>query len=218
MRLRDVAGMSEVLAGTELGNDPVWSREEDRLSGTDIQLFYARNGLKGQKQAAIDLIDQAQAVVIRALFAGDLPKGAFSALVLHETPPAPYMADEFVEGLVRLRPSRRGACIFALENHMPPAQVTELFWTQLDLASLSKASLEVIRAQRVMRHIRLPYVFWEWATPSIASPLLVLKPTIEEAFAIPMVELQERYDRMVLIDRRADALSFMALVKAVDRG
>ena len=99
MRLRDVVGMNEVLAGDDLvGTDPIWDREQ--LTDTDIQLFYARSGLKRLRQQAIDAIDKAQAVVIRALFCGELPRGAFAALVLHEAPPTPYLADEFVDGLV----------------------------------------------------------------------------------------------------------------------
>jgi len=212
MRLRDVVGMNEVLAGDDLvGTDPIWDREQ--LTDTDIQLFYARSGLKRLRQQAIDAIDKAQAVGIRALFCGELPRGAFAALVLHEAPPTPYLADEFVDGLVKLRPARRGAAIFMLENRMSANAVTDLLWKDCEPRGFSQTSLEVVKAASLTRHIKLPYVFWEWATPNLASPLLDLQRSVENAFECGIAELQERYERMVMVDRRADAQSFLSLAK-----
>jgi len=214
MRLRDVVGMNAVLAGDDpVGADPIWDRDGSQLTDTDIQLFYARSGLKRLRQQAIDAIDKAQAVVIRALFVGELPRGAFAVLVLHEAPPMPYMADEFVDGLVKLRPARRGACIFLLENRMDANAVTNLLWSSTDSRGFSSTSLEVLNAAKLTRHIKLPYVFWEWATPNIASPLLELQCSIEDAFGCDIAELQTRYDRMVMVDRRSDATSFLNLAK-----
>lgn len=218
MRLCDVGGLKAVLAANDgLGSDPVWSRTGSQLTGTDIQLFYARSGLKGKRQEAVDLVDQAQAAVIRALFCGELEKGAFAALVLHEQPPEPFMADEFVDGLIKLQPSRRAACIYLLENRMVGNEVTDLTWMGLDLRGKSQLSLDVITAAKVTRHIKLPYVFWEWATENIASPLLNLQTTLELAFSCSLPELQARYDRMVMIDRRADSASLLDLARQLGR-
>ncbi|QFZ84655.1 hypothetical protein GFK26_18685 [Variovorax paradoxus] len=214
MRLRDVVGMEAVLSGDDLvSGDPIWDRDGGQLTNTDIQLFYARSGLKRLRQNAIDAVDKAQAVVIRALFCGELPRGAFAALVLHEAPPTPYLADEFVDGLVKLAPARRGACIYMLENRMAASEVTDLLWSSLDPRGFSQTSMEVLKAATLTRHIKLPYVFWEWATPNIASPLLDLQASIESAFECGVAALQERYDRMVMVDRRSDETSFLSLVK-----
>jgi hypothetical protein len=218
MKLNEVKGMAGLLACSALGEDVLWKCEQFDLSAQDIQLFYARAGLNGHRQLAIDLVNQAQEIVIRALFDSCLPKGFFEALVLHESPPMPYMADEFVEGLVKLSPARRAACIYALENHLRPIEVTELLWLGLDLRGCSKTSEEVIGAARVLRHFKLPYVFWEWATKDIASPLLCLQGSIEKAFGIAIIDLQLRYDRMMMSNDRAECASFMSLVKQLDGG
>ncbi|MBS0450338.1 MAG: hypothetical protein JSS14_03425 [Proteobacteria bacterium] len=183
------------------------------MSADSIQLFYARAGLKGQRERAINLVDLAQGAVIHALFFGKLDEGSFAALVLHEPPPEPYMADEFVDGLVKLSPARRTACIFMLENRMPHERVTELTWDMIDGMRLRGAVAEVIAAMRQTRHERLPYVFWEWATQSIAAPLLHLGPGIERAFGCKLPELAARYSRMVMIDRNAESASFMQLAR-----
>lgn len=216
MKLKEVRGMAGILAYSELGRDVLWEHEEFGLSIHDIQLFYVRAGLKARRQMAIDLVDQAQEIVIRALFDGLLSKGAFEPLVLHETPTVPYMFDEFVEGLVKLSQARRGACVYALENHLRPVEVTELFWLGLDLRGQSKTSEEVIGEARVLRHFKLPYVFWEWAAEDIASPLLGLQGAIEKAFGTAMIDLQMLYDRMMMSNCRTECASFMNLAKQLD--
>jgi hypothetical protein len=217
MKLGDVLGMSAVVAVDQLASDPLWSRTSANMTPTDIQLFYARAGLQGLRQEAIDTIDRAQAVVVKELFAGSLPRGSFSALVLHEAPARPYMADEFVDGLIKLRKERRGACLYALEHALDPADVTELTWNKLKLDEQPATCMEIINAARAGRHMRLPYVFWEWSTPNIAGPLMGLQLSIEEAFGCKIAELQTKYKRMILIHRGAEAASFMSLAKQLAR-
>ena len=91
--------------------------------------------------------------------------------------------------------------------------VTDLLWKDCEPRGFSQTSLEVVKAASLTRHIKLPYVFWEWATPNLASPLLDLQRSVENAFECGIAELQERYERMVMVDRRADAQSFLSLAK-----
>lgn len=217
MRLGDIGELKKTLAKDGVGADSFWDRTAFQLTDTDIQLFYARCGLEGLRQAAIAAVDQAQAVVIRALFCGELAKGSFAALVLHEPPPEPYMADEFVDGLIKLRPSRRGACVFALEQKLSPDAVMDLLWSQVPALSLTAQSQEIVKVARLTRHVKLPYVFWEWATPSIACPLIGLRTGIEAAFECGITRLQERYDRMVMLNRRAESTSFLDLARQLGR-
>ena len=217
MRLGDVGGLRKSLPRDGVENDPIWERGADQLTDNEIQLFYARSGLKGLRQAAVDAIDHAQAVVVRALFCGELAKGSFAALVLHETPPDPFMADEFVDGLVKLPHSRRSACVFTLECRQEPAQTADLLWNDVSRKGLSPTALDVLRVAELKRNARLPYVFWEWATADIASSLLGLRESIETAFGCNFAQLQDRYNRMVMIDRRAESASFLELAKQLKR-
>lgn len=88
MKLCEIEGLKQLLAVGNLGADPLWSRSGDKLTSTDIHLFYARAGLEGKRDIAVELIEQAQGIVIDALFHGRLPQGVFAALVLHELPPS----------------------------------------------------------------------------------------------------------------------------------
>lgn len=213
MRLVDVEGIRRVLPAGTLGADPLWGRTSDALTSVDIQLFYARAGLNGQRDLSIALMDLAQGIVIMALFDGTLPKGAFAALVLHEAPSQRDLADDFVESLLRLRASCRGACVFLLENRLSPKSVTELVWMGLDVREKSTLSLDAIGAARMLRHIKLPYVFWEWVTPTSASPLIDLNSSIEKAFSCDLASLQQRYSRLMLVSRPTDATRLRSLVR-----
>jgi hypothetical protein len=209
--------MSQALGNSPLGEDKLWSRPVDRISETELQLFYARASLAGLRQQAYDLIDQLQAEAIRLAIDAD-NAADLSVLVLHVPPERRYYVDELVDGLSKLSVSRRGACLFALELGWPLTRVMELQWrdaVKLECAGLAR---EVLTVANASRHIRLPYVFWEWATEQIACPLLDLQLSIEQAFDCTWPALVQRYATIIRIDRRADSASFLTLADEVNRG
>lgn len=129
-----------------------------------------------------------------------------------------FFVDELLDGLMKLSETRRRACLFALEAELEPRDVTELTWREF-LATdfpMTRMMSEAIATQ--VRHIRLPYVFWEYGTPHIATPLIKLRESIEGAFALPYGELQGMYRGMVMIDRRADARHFSELIQEIQAG
>lgn len=204
MVLRQLSGVKGWLENHPLSSDPFWDKEHAGLSEMDIQLFYARSGIAKREQAA-KAIDTLQAIVIAASFKGEI-KNPSSALILHETPQSPFMVDELVEGLAKMRPARRQACLFALENHMPPDKVLSMTWADAkNLRQLSPLSKEIIAQADKTRHFKLPYVFWEWATTEIAAPLLELSHSIEYAFGMDYPKLQRKFDRMLVANPSADA-------------
>ena len=135
--------------------------------------------------------------------------------MLFEPQPPRFFADELLDGLERLAPSRRAACLFALESGLAPDFVTELTWRRLQVQSLPPLALEVLLTAQRVRHIRLPYVFWEWATDKIAAPLLRFRGDVEQAFDCEWEDLRKKYQSMVFIDRKADARHFLALRQEV---
>lgn len=105
-----------------------------------------------------------------------------------------------------------------LEAELEPREVTELTW-QFFLAEqrqLTPLMAECLATQ--VRHIRLPYLFWEFGAPKIAMPLIKLRESIEGAFQCQMGELQDKYRNMVYIDRRSDARHFTDLLVEVQAG
>lgn len=215
MRLDELASVQRWLPNHPFATDPIWQREALTISEGELQLFYARAGIT-RRQKAIETIGTLQAAVILSVFNGEL-KEPPAALILHEPPDEPFLVDELVDGLANLQPARRQACLLALELQCPPDEVADLTWHKIrERSQMSQLALEVIAAASKTRHLHLPYVFWEWATVEIATPLLELQWSIEQAFELTWPELVVRYARMVNINRHADAASLLDLARYHD--
>lgn len=213
MRLQDIESVSRALALSPLANDLFWRHDIGAVTEMDIQLFYARAGLMGHRKIALDLIDRTQSALIMASFDGVISQPS-AAIILHEFPPEPFLVDELVDGLVKLKPSRRQACLFALESNSTPQAAADLLWSAARrLNQLTPLCLEILAAAGRTRHLHLPYVFWEWATPNIATPLLELQWSVEKAFDCSWPELARRYRTILQLNRGAEAASFLELAQ-----
>lgn len=217
MRLRELDGVAEILAGSQLAQDSLWEKELASVTEMDITLFYARAGIQMRGQAT-DLIERIQSRAIVAAYRGCKEAG-LSALIAHTPPVNPFLVDELVTGLSRLSMARRCAVLFALTTGSSPEFVTTLTWDALpQMGELFGVAKEIIEECAKTRHIRLPYVFWEWATPRIAAPIMNLQASAEEAFGCSWPQLVERHARMVKLNRSADSASFLQLADEVRRG
>lgn len=218
MRLIDLPGVSGFLETSPVRDDPMWLREAFQVDEGALTMFYARATAAGKKAAAIEAIDRTQSAAI--LYAFEHPDAGtqFQGVVMHSPPEEPYFVDEFLDCLIKLRPARRRACLFALEWQADPNDVTNLTFDHAKrLRELPELCQEVLAAQARQRHIRLPYVFWEWATEKIATPLLKLTWSIEDAFGCTWPHLQRRYKDMVMISRCAEATSLLQLLAETNR-
>lgn len=213
MRIGNLKSVKSWLLGHPTAGDRLWGREALAISEMEIQLFYARASLNGHKNEAVEAIDALQAAVIISVSSGEISE-APSAIILHEPPDQPFMVDELVDGMVSLRPARRHACLLALELRQTPEAVSNLRWTEVKkMKQLSGMARDILLVAGKTRHMALPYVFWEWATPTIATPLLELQWSVERAFGCTWPELVQRYGRMIMINRDAEVVNFMALVE-----
>lgn len=215
MRLGELASVRDWLPAHVTAADRLWQREADAVSEMELQLFYARAQLAGQRKEAIDAVDRLQGAVIMAAFDGEID-GPPAAIVLHEPPVDVFLVDELVDGLAKLPMPRRQACLYALETHQCLLDVANLFWRHLGGQQVRHTLLaaELLSAAGQTRHLKLPYVFWEWATPTIATPLLELPWSVKQAFDCSWPELVARYRRMVLVSPRANAASLLELASA----
>lgn len=211
MRLCELASVKSWLPCHPTVSDPLWQRETLAVSEGEIQLFYARCSLMGSRQQGVDAIDALQAAVIVSSFEGELTEVP-GAIIMHEPPVEPFLVDELVDGLVKLHPARRQACLFALEASYTPEAVTNLTWKAArNMSQVKPLCLEILLSAAQTRHLKLPYVFWEWATQQIATPLLELQWSIETAFDCTWPQLVQRHKRMIMLNRGADAASLLSL-------
>ena len=214
MRLIDVRGVAQMVSDTPVADDRLWNKELCMVSETDIQLFYARSQLAGARDAAIDVIDRLQAMLIAESFEG---RESSPAIILHVPPVDRFMVDELVDGLAKLPLPRRRAILYALETGSSPKQITVLPWKGLP-APNSRIAAEILTAAGQTRHMKLPYVFWEWVSAQIAAPLLELQWSAEQAFGCPWPQIVSRYSLMGNIDRRSEDASFLKLADEIIAG
>lgn len=211
MQLGKIKGVGDLLSNHPLGNDLLWSIDANKLTGTDICLFYARAGLE-QKFVAATLIRKVQNHLITSGYSGDLSE-APQALLLHEPPDEPFYLDEFVEGINKLSSQAGMATIFSLETKIEPSMVTKLTWKQsVKLQGLNQISMEILHKAALRRHSRLPHVFWEKISPSVYAPLFELENDIETAFGFSWVSLLYRYESMMPVCRDSEADYFRSLM------
>lgn len=218
MRATQVGKFGSWLASTAVSEDRLWQRELDQISPLEIQTFYARASQAGQRSVAIEAIDRLQTALITAAIEGHCTQ-ADLRIVGHEIPSDPYCVDDFIDGLLNLRPARRAAVLYALECVIEPEQVEELSWYKVKtLTQLKPNAQEILKAQAKTRHLRLPYVFWEWKTPDIAAPVLGLRSDAAMAFDQTWPALQASFTDMLWVSGRADAASFLGLAEEIRAG
>lgn len=197
----------------------MWGRDLEKVTTTEVGLFFARSGIRGLKAEAVDAFDRLQkALVLAAIDGSNLPKEAFH-LIGMRLPLDRFVVDDFIDSLVKLSSTRRAAVLFALDTNEPPKHVAQLTWKEAgQLTQLPMRAQEVLRGRAKVRHLKLPYVFWEWAGERIACPLLQLAADTEAKFGMPWGDLQQRYTGMLWVSSRADAASFMTLADEVAAG
>jgi hypothetical protein len=212
MLLSQLAGVKSWLPSHSTSTDTFWQKRVSLVSSMDIQLFYARAGLKSNLQDARAAINLLQDAVIAGSFEGEVKPSA--AIIMHEQTPEPFLVDELVDGLAKLKITRRRACLYALETRQSPQEAADLTWIRVqERKQISPLARETLQASAQTRHLKLPYVFWEWATPTIATPLLKLEWSITQAFGCSWPELTTRYERMIKLNRGAEAASLMELAE-----
>lgn len=206
------------LKTTELAQDRMWHRDLERISDTELQLFYARARLRGLRQEACDAIERLQSALILGAVQGQVSDAALR-LVAHEVPQQRFTADEFIDGLIKLRPARRAAVLYALHDATDPGTVEELTWSQVKgMRQIKTEVLEILRAQVRIRMLRLPYVFWEWADDRTATPVRHLAKGAEAAFGCSWPALVCRFQDMLWCSGRSDASHFLQIVEEIKTG
>jgi hypothetical protein len=219
VRASELRTFGQWLPTSPLASDRLWNRDLELVSDNEIALFYARAGLQGLKGHAVEAIDKLQtALVLAAIDGTELPKEAMR-LIAHEPPIERFAVDEFIDLLVKLPDARRSAVLYALAMHEAPERVTELTWGEAKrLIQVPPQITEILKARAKVRHIKLPYVFWERASDRVAAPLVQLAVSAEEAFGMPWPRIQQRYSSMLWVSGKADVASFHGLVEEVAAG
>lgn len=214
----EVGTFGDWLSTSPLASDRLWRRDLERITNTEIQLFYARAGFVGLKAEAAFAIDKLQSELILEGVKGKVPDAALQ-LIAHEPPTSRFDTDEFIDQLSKLTPVRRSAVLYALATKTEPEVVVEMTWLEVSQSpQIPEMLRDILVTRSKVRHMKLPYVFWEWASAKIAIPLVNLRASAEQAFSMTWPAIQQRYSSMLWISGRADSASFHDLVDEVVSG
>jgi hypothetical protein len=218
MRAREVGQFGTWLETSSFSDDRLWNRPLSHISELEVQLFYARAGLKGQAREAREAIDQLQSELLLVAMQGGMSQDDLR-LIAHEVPRERFTVEEFVDRLVRLNQPRRMAVLMALATRSDPGLIARMEWRGVrHMTQVPDLAAEILKARAKLRHMRLPYVFWEWATDKIAAPLLRLQEQAESVFDAPWPAIQAQWTDMIWVDGRADASSLLGVVGEIRQG
>ena len=110
--------------------------------------------------------------------------------------------------LAPLSSVRRAAVLYTLDSHGTLEGTVMLSWKEALRDHHTEFTRDIVRLQP--RHLRLNYVFWEYLDGGQAVPLFGLAESVSEvAMGRSFAELQVLYDRMVWIDSKVEAESFV---------
>lgn len=217
MRALDISGFAGYIAGTPIELDSLWLKQLDSISQMDIQLFYAR-AKTAEKRLAYQAIEALQSELLVEAANGRI-SGSQLRVIAHEVPSERHTADEFVSRLMQLSQPRRQAILFALSTSATPKQVASMEWVTMSRQALPPGlPREIMKGRMAIRHLRLPYVFWEFATEVIAAPLLKLTEDAEAAFSASWPTVQAMWTELIWVSPRTEASSLLATISEVRSG
>lgn len=214
----EVGGFGDWLRDSPMRNDRLWARHLEQVSPLEIQLFYARAGLQCQAHHAREAIDTLQSELLVEAVKGRVSWAAMR-LINHEVPAGRYTTENFIDKLLVLSLPRRMAVVTALVTESEPERVVKMEWHECkNMRQVPGLAQEVLLVRAKVRHIRLPYVFWEWASEQVAAPLLGLREQVEQVFGEPWPAIQQQWTNMIWIESRSDAASLLSILEEVKSG
>lgn len=198
-----------ILSDSLLSSSPLWNREVKTIKPIDLALFIRLHKNTSNYLRAVREVEYFKNYVMQAHIDDLLPEEALGMLD-HDAPQEVFTSGDLVEWLEQTSLARRRALLFALEMDLDPKAVIELTWRDLRGLEMTSLALELVRA--TVRHIRIPYVFWDTMPNGAAAPLFGLYETaLEVSQGLGMSVLRRLYRNMIMLDNNAELESFQCV-------
>lgn len=206
--LAQLGHLPTLLPDSLLSSSKLWQREVKTLKPLDLALFIRLHKGTSNYLKALREVEQLKNVVMQAHIDDALPEDALD-LLEHDTPREQFTSGDLVEWLEVTTLARRRALLFVLETGLDPREVIELTWKDLRKLNLTSMALELVAA--TVRHIRLPYVFWDTMPNGAAAPLFGLHETaLEVSQGLGIAVMRRLYRDMLMLDAKMEAAAFDA--------
>lgn len=204
--LAQLGELPTLLPDSLLSSSPLWKREVKTLKPLDLALFIRLHKGTSNYLKAMREVEELKNAVMQAHIDDVLPEDALS-LLNHDLQREQFTSGDLVEWLGQTTVARRRALLFCLETDLDPREVIELTWRDLRRVQMNSLAHELVRAS--VRHIRLPYVFWDTMPNGAAAPLFGLHETaLEISQGLGMSVLRKLYNNMIMLDSNAEAEQF----------
>lgn len=216
--LKDIGRMSSLPGVSPLAQSPLWNKEVAQIHPMQVEAFIKRLALQGLKDSAETAVALCCGEIALRVAAGEFPR---PAMLDYSVPDRVVMtAGELRDGLEYLGREKGAAILFALETRLSGHDVGRLTWNEAMRMFQTKAlSPLAIRCSQVCpRQLYLAYVFWKNDPDlDLATPFFSLEADVFDAFGLLWPELAQAYERLIMIDPKADAEEFKRLL-GIDRG
>lgn len=204
--LAQLGDLPTLLPDSLLLNSHILNREIKTIKPLDLAVFLRLHKGTSDYLRAVRDVEALKNFVMRSCIDGKLNQDDLG-LLEHEMPREVFTSGELVEWLEQTSLSRRRAILFCLEMEMDPREVIELQWSDLRKMDLSILAHELVKAS--VRHIRLPYVFWDTLPNGAAAPLFGLAETcLEVSQGMGIKAMRKLYANMVMFDDGAEMAAF----------
>jgi len=198
--------ISSLMKGTELKLlpfDALWQREVASVDENDLHDFMRRHhDSEVAEKEALQLVNVAYKY---ANARSQMPPSLCNFYFVKNK----LTPDEFRSRLQRVPQERRRAILFALETGMDIRDVVELTWKNLPpMFQFSEFAGGIVRG--LVRHFKLPYVFWEIVQNGVAAPLFGLGTDAEEvAQGHGFARFRLMYAKMIFVDQVQEEVDFI---------
>ena len=205
--LAQLGSLPTILPDSLLSSSPLWKREVGSIQPLDLALFLRLHKGTENYLRALREVEELKNVAMQAHIDDAISSDALG-LLDHATPRERLTLGDFSEWLEQASPARRRALLFCLETDLDPRSVIDLTWSELRGLNLNWLAKELVRAS--VRHIRLPYVFWDALPNGAAAPLFGLQETaLEVSQGLGISVLRRLYRDMIALDPAADLEAFL---------
>lgn len=204
--LAQLGHLPNLLPDSLLSSSKLWKREVKTLKPLDLALFIRLHKGTSNYLKAVREVEDLKNYVMQANIDGLVDDDSLD-LLEHDMPREQFTTGDLVEWLESTTVQRRRALLFALEMDLDPRFVIEMTWRDLHGLNLTSLAHELAKAS--VRHIRLPYVFWDSLPNGAAAPLFGLHETaLEVSQGLGMGVLRRLYHAMIACDVQADSAAF----------
>lgn len=204
--LAQLGQLPTLLSDSLLSSSPLWKREVKTIKPLDLALFIRLHKGTSNYLEAVREVEDLKNYAMQAHIDDLLPETELE-LLEHDVPREQFTSGDLVEWLEGTSLARRRALLFALEMELDPRFVIEMSWRDLHGMNLTSLAHELVKAS--VRHIRLPYVFWDYLPNGSAAPLFGLHETaLEVSQGLGMGVMQRLYCNMIAYDGKAEAAAF----------